>query len=311
MQKQMSTRAWLELLLLASIWGGVFFAAAIALKEMPPFTLVAVRASLAALVLWVVVIARGSRIPKGMKTWRALFVMGILNNAIPFTLLTLGQTQIESGLTSIFNAGTAVFGILVAAIFLKDERLTPRKLTGVALGISGIVITVGYQSLQSFDLRSLGQISCIGATISYAFAGVWARKNLNNGLSADSLTAGMVTCAALTMIPIALFAEGTPTFDYSLQTWGALLYYIPIATSFAYLLYFRILNMAGSANTLLVTLLVAPIAIVLGVLFLGETLPPQAYVGFSLIALGLIVIDGRIWHRLRRAFSSAYGSGIP
>ena len=252
--------------------------------------------------LWVFALLRRSPIPKGWRTWRALAVMGILNNAIPFTLLTLGQTQIESGLTSIFNAGTAVFGILVAAIFLKDERLTGRKLIGVILGISGIVFTVGYESLQTFDLRSLGQIACIGATVSYAFAGVWARKNLS-GLSPDSATAGMLTSAALVTIPIALFTEGVPSFSYSAQTWGALLYYIPVATAFAYLLYFRILEMAGSANTLLVTLLVSPIAIALGALILHETLPTRAIAGFSLIALGLLVIDGRLWKR--------FGSVIP
>ena len=309
-QKHISTRAWSELFLLGVIWGGVFLTAAIALKEIPPFSLVAIRITLAALVLWVLALLRHSPIPKGWRTWRALFVMGILNNAIPFTLLTLGQTQIESGLTSIFNAGTAVFGILIAAIFLKDERLTHRKLIGVILGISGIIFTVGYESLQTFDLRSLGQIACICATISYAFAGVWARKNLS-GLSPDSATAGMLTSAALVTIPIAFFAEGAPTFSYSLQTWGALLYYVPIATAFAYLLYFRILEMAGSANTLLVTLLVSPVAIALGAVILNETLPTRAFIGFALIALGLAVIDGRLWKLARRTFSTARGSAIP
>ena len=306
-QKQISTRAWLEIMFLSLIWGGVFLAAAIALKEIPPFTLVAIRTSLAALVLWAVALLRGSRLPKGRRIWAALFVMGILNNAIPFTLLTLGQTQIESGLTSIFNAGTAVFGIIVAAIFLKDERLTSRKAIGVLLGLSGIIYTAGFESLRSLDLRSLAQLSCIGATISYAFAGVWGRKNLA-GLSPDSATAAMLTGASLVTLPIAFFAEGAPSFDYSAHTWGALLYYIPVATAFAYLLYFRILEMAGSANVLLVTLLVSPIAIMLGALVLGEALPTRAYLGFSLIAAGLVVIDGRAFSTLRRSFMPKVGN---
>lgn len=309
-QKHISTRAWAELLLLGAIWGGVFLAAAIALKEMPPFTLVAFRTTLAAVVLWVYALIRRSEIPKGFRVWRALFVMGILNNAIPFTLLTLGQTQIESGLTSIFNSGTAVFGILVAAIFLKDERLTRRKLIGVILGVSGITITVGFESLRTFDLRSQGQIACIGATISYAFAGVWARKHLS-GLRPDTATAGMLTSAALVTIPVALVFDGTPSFSYSMQTWGALLYYVPVATAFAYLLYFRILEMAGSANTLLVTLLVSPIAILLGALILNESLPARSYAGFALIAVGLATIDGRLWKLLRRTFPIARRSSMP
>lgn len=305
-QKQISTRAWLEIMLLSLIWGGVFLSAAIALEEIPPFTLVAIRASLAALVLWAVSFLRGSRLPKGWRVWAALFVMGVLNNAIPFTLLTLGQTQIESGLTSIFNAGTAVFGIIVAAIFLKDERLTARKAIGVLLGLSGIIYTAGFDSLRSLDLRSLAQISCIGATISYAFAGVWARKNLS-GLSPDSATAAMLTGASFVTIPIALVAEGIPSLNYSARTWGALLYYIPVATALAYLLYFRILEMAGSANVLLVTLLVSPIAILAGALVLSEALPAQSYIGFSLIAAGLVVIDGRAFSTLRRSVMPRLG----
>ncbi len=300
-QKHISPRAWFALALLGLIWGGVFLAAAIALEEIPPFTLVAARISLAAGLLWAIALLRGSPLPRGLRIWAALFVMGILNNAIPFTLFTLGQTQIESGLTSIFNAGTAVFGILIAAIFLKDERLTARKTLGVLLGLSGIIATVGFDALQSFDPRALGQIASIIATISYAFAGVWARKTLA-GLSPYSATAGMLTSASAVMIPIALFADGLPKLSYSLPTLAALLYITLFATTLAYLLYFRILAMAGAANLLLVTLIIPPVAILLGALVLSEALPPRAYIGFALIAAGLTVIDGRAFSTLRRWF---------
>jgi len=300
-QKHISARAWLELWLLGLIWGGVFLAAAIALEEIPPFTLVAIRISLAALVLWAIALLRGSPIPRSPKTWAALFIMGILNNAIPFTLLTLGQTQIESGLTSIFNAGTAVFAILLAAMFLKDERLTPRKTIGVLLGLGGIITTAGVDSLSGFDPRALGQIACVAATISYAFAGVWARKNLA-GLSPDTATAGMLTGASAAMIPIALYADGLPMLSYSLPTTGALVYIVLFATAIAYLLYFRILAMAGAANLLLVTLIIPPIAILLGALILSEVLPTHSLIGFALIAAGLTVIDGRAFSTLRRWF---------
>lgn len=121
----------------------------------------------------------------------------------------------------------------------------------------------------------------------------------------------MLTSAALVTIPIALIFEGTPSFSYSIQTWGALLYYVPVATAFAYLLYFRILEMAGSANTLLVTLLVSPIAILLGALILNESLPARSYAGFALIALGLATIDGRLWKLVRRTFPTARRSSMP
>ena len=309
-QQQMNSRAWLEMLALGAIWGGVFLAVALALKEIPVFALVTMRVGFAAAVLWIYVLIRKQQFPTGWKIWSALIVMGILNNAVPFTLLNFGQTQIESGLTSILNAGTVVFATLISAMFLKDERLTPRKLLGVALGMSGVIIVIGFQSLQTFDLRSLGQIACIGATIFYAFAGVWARKNLK-GISPAVSSAGMLTGSTLVMAPITIWLEGWPTWSYSSLTWLSLIYIVIIATVVAYLLYFRVLASAGASNTLLVTLVVPPIAVTLGALVLAEQLPIRSYLGFTLIALALAVIDGRLWKLARRTFSSARGSSIP
>jgi drug/metabolite transporter (DMT)-like permease len=309
-QQQLNSRAWLEMLLLGAIWGGVFLAIALALKEIPVFSLVTMRVAFAAAVLWVYVLIRKQQIPRGWKIWSALIVMGILNNAVPFTLLNFGQTQIESGLTSILNAGTVVFATLISAMFLKDERLTPRKLVGVALGMSGVITVIGFQSLQTFDLRSLGQIACIGATIFYALAGVWARKHLK-GISPAVSSAGMLTGSTLVMAPITIWLDGWPTWAYTSQTWLSLIYIVIIATVVAYLLYFRVLNSAGASNTLLVTLVVPPIAVSLGALVLAEQLPLRSYLGFTLIALALAVIDGRLWKLARRTFSTARGSSIP
>ncbi len=301
-QKEMSTRAWVELVSLGLVWGGVFLAVAVLLREIPVFTLVAVRVTVAAALLWIYVLVRRRPIPRGWKVWGALLVMGCLNTAIPFTLLTFGQTQIESGLTSIFNAFTAVSGTVVAAIFLSDERMTRRKLIGAVFGVTGVAITVGLEALRSFDIRSLAQLACIGATISYAFAGVWARTQLK-GIKADVATAGMLLGASVVMIPLALAFEGIPHLSISGKAWIAMLYYIPIATAFAYILYFRIVEMAGSANTLLVTLIVSPVAVILGALVLSEVLPLRAFLGFAFITIGLIIIDGRAVKRLKRVFS--------
>lgn len=309
-QQQMNSRAWLEMLLLGAIWGGVFLAVALALKEIPVFSLVTMRVGFAAMVLWIYVLIRGQQLPTSWRMWSALIVMGILNNAIPFTLLNFGQTQIESGLTSILNAGTVVFATLISAMFLKDERLTKRKLLGVTLGMSGVITVIGFQSLQTFDLRSLAQIACIGATIFYALAGVWARKHLS-GISPAVSSAGMLTGSTLVMAPITLWIDGWPTWAYSSQTWLSLIYIVIVATVAAYLLYFRVLNAAGASNTLLVTLVVPPIAVSLGALVLAEQLPLHSLIGFALIALALAVIDGRLWKLARRTFSTARGSSIP
>ena len=309
-QQQMNSRAWAEMLLLGIIWGCVFLAVALALREIPVLTLVVIRVGFAAIVLWAYVLYRGLTIPKSFRVWLALLVMGILNNALPFTLLNFGQTQIESGLTSILNAATVVFATLISALFLKDERLTPRKILGVISGMTGVIIVIGVDSLLTFDLKSLGQIACIGATISYAFAGVWARKRLV-GVSPAVSSAGMLTGSTLVMIPLVLWYDGWTDWSFTMQTWVSLFYIVIVATVVAYLLYFRVMASAGASNTLLVTLVVPPVAVILGAVVLSEELPLRSYIGFALIALALAIIDGRLWKLARRTFSSAGSSSIP
>ena len=297
-QKSVSSRAWAELALLALIWGGSFLSIRIALDEIGPLTAVLHRTGWAMILLWGVVLLRRLPLPRRAGTWGAFLVMGCLNNVIPFGLMAWGQLHIATGLTSIFNAATAIFGVLVAAIFLADERLSPRKLTGVVLGFAGVVTAIGPENLTRLDLRSVAQLAVLGGTLSYALAGVWARKHLA-GLHPVMAAAGMLTGSTLVMIPLVLGFEGVPSLALELRTWAAIGYYAVIATALAYLLYYRVLAMAGSGNLMLVTLMIPPVAIVLGALVLNEALHPAAYVGFALLAIGLAVIDGRIWRLFR------------
>ncbi|TCL09304.1 drug/metabolite transporter (DMT)-like permease [Shimia isoporae] len=302
-QKSLSSQAWLELLLLAAIWGGIFLANRIALNEIPVFTLVAHRVFWAALILWVVVVWRRLPIPVQPSVWLAFLVMGLLNNIIPFSLLNWAQLTIESGLTSIFNATTAIFGVLVAAILLPDERLSARKAIGVSIGFIGVATAIGLNNLADLNPRSLAQLAAVGATLSYAFAGVWARKQLQ-GQPPQIAAAGMLTGASLVAIPLAHWLEGPISFNLQPATWSAITYCATIATAGAYLLYYRVLDMAGSGNLMLVTLLIPPFAIVLGAVFLGESLAPRAYFGFGLLAVGLLVLDGRLKLRKLVHFSN-------
>ena len=226
--------------------------------------------------------------------------MGCLNNVIPFLLMTWGQIQIGTGLTSIFNAMTAVFAVLVAAIFLRDEPLTARRLAGVLLGFAGVVVIKGPERLLDFDPQALGSWAVLGGTLSYAFAGVWARKRLA-GQAPEVAAAGMLTGSTLVMAPLVLAVEGVPSLALTPATWGAIAYYAVMATAGAYLLYYRVLAMAGAGNLLLCTLIMPPIAVLLGVAFLREVLEPQAAAGFAMIAAGLAVIDGRVLRWGRRA----------
>lgn len=298
-QKDISGRAWGELLLLGAIWGGSFLSIRVALDEVGPLTSVAHRTFWAMLVLWGVVRIMRLPLPRDLRIWGAFLVMGVLNNLIPFGLMAWGQLHVETGLTSILNAATAIFGVLVAALFFADERITLRKGLGVALGFAGVAVAIGLDNFRSFDLRSLAQLAILGGTISYAFAGVWARTWLS-GLPAQVAAAGMLTGSTLITVPLAWMVEGPITLDLEPRTLTAIAYYAVIATAGAYLLYYRVLAMAGSGNLMLVTLLIPPVAIVLGALVLGERLLPQAYAGFALLALGLMVLDGRALRWLRR-----------
>lgn len=286
------------MLLLAAIWGASFVAVRIALDEIGPMTAVAHRVGWAMVALWIVILAMRLPIPRDPKTWLGFLGMGLLNNVIPFGLMAWGQLHIESGLTSILNAATAIFGVITAAVFFADERVTPRKAVGVALGFAGVATAIGLENLRQFDIRSLAQLAVIAGTLSYALASVWARKRLS-GQPPQVAAAGMVTGATLIMLPLAWVLEGPISLDLQPRTYLAIGYYALIATAFAYLLYYRVLAMAGSSNLMLVTLLIPPFAIVLGAVLLNETLRPAAYFGFALLALGLIVLDGRIWHLIK------------
>lgn len=299
LQKSLSGRAWAELMLLATIWGASFLSIRIALDEITPLASVAHRVLWAMLVLWGVVAVMRIPLPRNPKIWLAFLVMGTLNNVIPFTLMAWGQLYIESGLTSILNGFTAIIGVVVASIFFADERMTLRKTFGVCLGFFGVVIAIGFENFRTFDLRSLAQLAVIAGTISYAFAGVWARKLLV-GLPPQLAAAGMLTGATVIMLPLVTFVEGPLSFDLQPRTIMAIGYYAVIATALAYLLYYRVLAMAGSGNLMLVTLLVAPVAITLGAVFLDEALGANAYLGFATLALGLIILDGRAWKAIRR-----------
>lgn len=292
-QKSISGRAWAELLLLGLIWGGSFLSIRVALNEIPVLTAVLHRTGWAMLALWGVVLFSRLPIPRDPRIWFAFLVMGLLNNVIPFGLMSWGQLHIESGLTSILNAATAIFGVIVAAMVFRDERLTARKIIGVGLGFLGVATAIGLDAFASFDLRSTAQLAVLAGTISYALAGSWARARLGH-LPPQVAAAGMLTGSTIILLPAALIIDGPVSFALQPVTWAAIAYYSLIATAAAYLLYYRVLGMAGSGNLMLVTLLIPPVAIILGAFVLDENLPPQAYAGFVLLAIGLLVLNGTI-----------------
>lgn len=299
-QASLTARAWAELLLLALIWGGVFLAVTVALREVPVFTLVAYRVAGGALILWLYILWRRIPVPKSPRIWGAFALMGVLNNALPFSLIAWGQLHIDAGLSAIINGSTAIFAVLVAAAIFADERLTPNRLAGVVLGFFGVAIAVGISALRNFDITSLAQPSIVGASVSYAFAAAWARAQFKD-VAPQVAAAGMTLFSGAIMVTVALLIDGAPAFSHSAPVWGALAYMAAMGTAVAYLLYYRVLATAGSGNLMLVTLLIPPVAIGLGAVILGQALPPRALVGFGILAAGMVIMDGRILRLWSRA----------
>ena len=282
------------LLLLAAVWGGSFFFGEVALREVPPLTLTLHRVIWAVPILVLIVLFKGISVPRSPRIWGAYLVMGALNNAIPFSLLFWGQTQIESGLVSILNGTTAMFAAVVAGLLLPDEALTAKKVIGAGLGIAGVAFIMGPSALTNFNLSNLAQLAILGATLSYAFAGVWGKTALPCQLPLMNAL-GMLIGSTVLMIPIVLVFDGRPNLALSLGVWGALIGMAVLSTALAYFLYFAILVRAGAANLLLVTLLIPPVAIGLGAVFLDERIGIEAWIGFVIIGLGFAVTDGRLF----------------
>jgi drug/metabolite transporter (DMT)-like permease len=287
------------LLALAAVWGGSFFFAEIALRELPPLTIALHRVFWAVPVLYLVLRWRGMALPRAPRIWGAWLVMGALNNAIPFSLIFWSQQWLEGGLASILNGTTAVFGAVAAGLLLKDEPLTANKSAGAMLGLAGVAVIMGPEALRSLDLKSLAQLAILGAALSYALAGVWGKTALA-GQPPLVNAFGMVAGSTVLLVPAVLLTEGVPQVSLPAPVWGALAGLSVLSTALAYLLYFAILRLAGAANLMLVTLLIPPFAIGLGAVFLEETLPPSAYAGFAVIAAGLLVSDGRLMTAARK-----------
>ena len=298
--KTMSLFEWLLLIILSILWGGSFFFVGVAVKVLPPLTIVALRVTLASIILLTVVYVTGLRIPVNRKVWGAFFGMCLLNNVIPFSLIVWGQQHIASGLASILNATTPLFTVIAAHILTRDEKITMLKMLGVIIGFAGVAIMIGYEAFGGVGKSIYGQLAVLGAAVSYSLAGIYGRRFHQLGIKPMVTATGQVTASSVLLIPMALLIEKPFQLPVpGLEVWLAVAGLAVISTTFAYILYFRILATAGATNVLLVTLLIPVSAILLGTVFLGETLEIKHLLGMGLISLGLLAIDGRVFRLVR------------
>ena len=296
----MNRAEWGILLGLALIWGIAFFFIKVAVTHVEPLTYVWLRLSIAAGGLWLFLRSRGERLSLPLGVWGAIIVLALLNNAIPFALFGWGQQQIASGLAAILNSTTPIWGVLAAHLFTSDEKMTPAKLMGVVVGFFGVATMIGPDLIgSSGDL--LAQLACLTAALCYAMAGVWARRFKKLGVTPIKVATSQLIAGALIMAPVAFIVDQPWTQPLpTLEAWGAIAFLALVCSAFAYVLYFKLIASAGATNALLVTLLVPPVAIVTGAALLGERLSSGHFMGLAFIALGLAVIDGRLFAAMRK-----------
>jgi drug/metabolite transporter (DMT)-like permease len=300
----MSASDWLLLVLLSVLWGGAFFSAEIALREIPPLTLALARVGIAAAILIVYVRAFGLPLPPFGTLWGSLTLMAVLNNVAPFTLIFWSQTHLTGGLASILNATTPLFTIVVAHFATSDDRITPARLVGLLAGLAGVLIVIGVDVLRELGVHVAAQFASLLAALCYAAAGVYGRRL--RGHPPAVLGAGMLLISTLIMLPLAAYVDRPWMLSKpSTDAMAATLALAAVSTAAAYLIYFRILARAGATNILLVTFLIPVSAILLGAVFLGETLEPRHLFGMGAIALGLAAIDGRPQRWLSRLLGAA------
>ncbi len=301
-RRSMTPFEWSLVVLLSVLWGGSFFFIGVAVHELPPLTIVALRLGLAALVFLAVFAISGRRLPGGIAVWSAFTIMGILANVLPFSLITIAETRIDSGLAAILYATTPLFAVFAAHFLTEDEKLTGGKIVGALIGLAGVAVLIGPDAVGALTAGSdlLPELAVIGAALSNALSGIYGRRFARLGISPDRAAAGQLTAAAVILIVLAALLErpwqgampGT-------ATWLSIAGLAFLSTAVAYLVFYRVLATAGATNLMLVTLLIPVSASLLGVLVLKEVVGLSELAGLVLIATSLLAIDGRLWARLR------------
>jgi len=299
----LSSRSWSLLLSLAFIWGASFYFIEIGLIYLDPFWLVSVRLLFGALPLALWLLFQEKTFPIKLRFWTSVMIMGVLNNFLPFNFIAFGQLYVTGGIASIVNANTAFMGVIVSGLFLSGEPATWNRVVGVMIGVTGVAIAIGVTPmLPAADANDLllGSLAIILATIAYAFAGVWGKIKLAE-YSPTQSAVGMLMCSSAISVLCSFLISGPPSLaiiNYPFDLIKIVLGLGVLGTALAYPLYFKILEVAGSSNLMLVTIIVPVFAIILDAVLLSQFVTGSDLFGFALVAIGLFVMDGRLNYNL-------------
>ena len=290
----MSSANLFLLFLLATLWGPSFLFIKVAVAEIPPLTMVTVRVGLAALLLYLFLRLRGGRLPHLGRLWLHFAALGLLAHAIPFTLISWGEIYVDSAVAAILNGTTPLFTMLIAHYAIADERMSWSKLAGMLLGFQGLLFLVWPAIASGFQASTGGIVAVTLASCSYGFAMVYARKYLRTLPSLVAPTAQLLV-ATIYMVPLALYFERPFSLSWpSLPAVGSLVALAVIGTALAFVVYYKILEVAGATHLSMVTYILPVFGVILGVLILNEQLTWNAYAGCGLILSGVMVVSGRL-----------------
>lgn len=298
---RMKAPEWGMLVFLSFLWGGSFFLASVALKEIQPFTLVFCRMTLGAAALGAVMVAQGVRFPADARTWRGLAFLGVFANALPFGLMYWGQTHVSSGLAAILTAAAPLFTAVIAHFVTSDEKLRGFRLLGILIGMAGVAVVIGPSALAESAHHIGAQVAILGAALCFGVGGIYAKRFCK--LPPAVPACGQLIFAALAILPVmAAFEQPLSHPLPGAASVASVLALALLCEALAFLIYFRLLARVGATNSALISLLVPATAIFLGAAVLGEALLPRHFIGLAVIGCGLLVTDGGVIDYIRSRF---------
>lgn len=299
--RPMSLGDWAMLALCAIFWGSAYTFNKITIAEMPVLTVTGVRLVIAASFLYLLARLNGVVIPKPGAAWRPFFVFTLFSNVFPFLLVLYGQRSTASGLAAVLGATTPLFLIILAHYFTHDERIIPRKLLGVIVGLAGVAIVVGPAALEGWNESVEGKLALVFAALLYAVGAVYSKRLATHPPLVISTL--QMTCGAVLIVPVMLFVDQPWTIARpSNFAIGSLVATAIFSSALASYTYFRVFRRAGAVNAMLVTLLVPITPLIIGAIAFGERLLFREAIGGLVIGLALVIVDGRlpraIWRRM-------------
>lgn len=275
--------------LLATLWGSSYLFIKVAVAEIPPLTLIALRVSVAAMVLGLVLAWRREKLPRGVAIWGHLLIQAFFNGIGAWTILAWGQQYVDAGLASVLNSTSPIFVFLITALITRHEPVTWLKFAGAAIGIAGVVLIVGVDVLAGLGQQVAGQLAALAGALLYGCAAIYGKRFTHLGAPVTA-TATML-CAAAVLVPLSLIFEHPWTISPSPTALASALSLAVLCTGLAMLIYFRLLRTLGSMGVASQAYLRAGIGVLLGVVLLGETISPVVGVGLAFTVLGVIAIN--------------------